>query len=109
MNDISRDEGLPRGPSGLDPDLIRLFDAAPPVAEHDELFVATLLARVQRARRARLLARAASTLVIVVLGGLLAPYVAQATLTVMGSMVLYPVGCVCAALVAWRTARQRFN
>jgi peptidoglycan/LPS O-acetylase OafA/YrhL len=101
MNDIS---------SGLDPDLVRLFDEAPAVDRHDEAFVGAMLVKLHRARRRRLLARLLATSAIVVLGALLAPYVAQATLTVAGWVTLYyPVGYTCAALIAWRIARRQFN
>jgi hypothetical protein len=116
MNDNSREEGPGDEPPGLDPDLLQLFDEAlahgssgPPIATHDEAFVDALLARLHRARRARLLARSIITAAIIVLSAFLAPYVAQATLTVMGSAALYPVGCGCAALIAWRSAGRRFN
>ena len=116
MNDISRDEGPADEPFGIDPDLLQRFDEAlahgssgPPIDTHDEAFVGAVLARLNRARRARLLARSVFTGVIIVLGAFLAPYVAQATLTVMGSVALYPVGCGCAALIAWRSARRRFD
>lgn len=111
MNETSRDEG----PAGLDPDLVRLFDEAPAhessgprVETHDEAFVTAVLTRLQRARRRRLLARSIPIALIIVLGAVLAPHVAKATLTVMGSPAIYPLGCLCAALIAWRTA-LRFN
>jgi hypothetical protein len=112
MNDISdraASEGIPSG-DGLDPDLMRLFDEAPSVHRHDEAFVGALLVKLHRARRRRLLARLIVTTAIVVLGALLAPYVAQATLTVAGWVTLYyPAVCGCAALVAWRIAHRQFN
>jgi len=112
MNDFPSDARPVGGPSdraaGLDPDLLRLFDEAS-VDTHDEAFVAAMLGRLQRARRARLLMRLILTAAIIVVGALVAPYVAQATLTVMGSFALYPAGCACAALIAWRSARRRFN
>jgi hypothetical protein len=102
MNDISRD--------GLDPDLIRLFDEAPLADTHDEAFIATLLVKLRKAQRARLVGRSIVIAMIIALGALAAPYVAQATLTIMGSVALYPVaGCVCAALLAWRIAHRRFT
>ena len=100
----------------LDPDLLQLFDAAPPV---DAAFVKATLVRLARARRARWFARLLLTATIVVSGALLAPFVAQATLTAMdwlvehlpqtGMALASPIGCVCAALIAWRIARRRFN
>ena len=102
MSDIS---------SGLDPELLQLFDdGSPSVNTHDEAFVAAIMPKLRRARRRRLVARLIVTTVIVVLGALLAPYAAQATLAVAGGVTLYyPVGCVCAVLVAWRTARRGLN
>lgn len=107
MNDISRD-GLAHGAPGLDPELLELFDQAPSVGTDDEAFVRTLLVKLHRARRRRLLARVLLTTLIIVLGALIAPYAAQATLTIADWVTLYyPVGCACAVLIAWRTARRR--
>ncbi len=107
MNETSRDEE----PAGLDPDLVRLFEEARSdefsgtrAAARDEAFVTALLTRVHRARRRRLLVRSLAVALIMVSGAALAPHVAQATLTVVGSLAFYPVMCVCAALIAWRTA-----
>ncbi|HEY6925079.1 MAG TPA: hypothetical protein VI653_16510, partial [Steroidobacteraceae bacterium] len=95
MNDISRDDPLAHGPSGLDPELLQLFDQAPSVTPNDEAFVGTLLVRVRRARRGRLLARLFATMAIIVSGAFLAPYVAQATLMIADRMTVYsPVVCV---------------
>lgn len=110
MNDISRDGGPADGPSGLDPELLQLFEQAPTAGTNDEAFVRAILVQVHRARRGRLLAQGLATAMIIVSGALLAPYVAQATLTIADSMTLYyPVACVCAVLIAWRIARRRFN
>jgi len=108
MNGISKDDPLSHGPSGIDPELLLLFDQAAPVSTNDETFLAAMMGKVRRARRMRLLARSILTTSFIVLGALLAPYVAQATLSIVGWATLYyPVGCVCAALIAWRTARRR--
>ena len=110
MNDISRDDGLAHGPSGLDPELLELFDQAPSVGTADEAFVGAMLVKLHRARRRRLLARVFLTTMIIVLGALVAPYVAQATLTIADWVTLYyPAGCACAVLIAWRIARRRFR
>ena len=110
MNDVSRENGSARGPAGLDPELLELFDQASSARTDDEAFIGAMLVRLHRARRGRLLVRVFVTAVIIVLGAFFAPYVAQATLTVASWVTLYyPVGCVCAALVAWHIARHRFN
>lgn len=96
--------------SPLDPELLQLFDEAPSAGTDDAAFVGAMLMKLQRARRRRLLARVFVNTVIIAVGALLAPYVAQATLSVANWMTLYyPVVCVCAALIAWRIARRRFN
>jgi hypothetical protein len=105
---------------GLDPGLVRLFDAAGAVETHNEAaFVSELLVELEKARRARLLVRLVVTTIIVITGAILAPYVARTTLTVMewlvaslpqtGMALASPVGCVCAALIAWRIAHRRFS
>jgi membrane protein DedA with SNARE-associated domain len=103
---------------GLDPDLLQLFDAVPAV-KNDEAFVSALLVGLEKARRTRFFLRMAVTASIVVGGAVLAPYVAQGTLTTMdwlverlpetGMALASPLGCGCAALIAWRIARRRFN
>jgi hypothetical protein len=110
MNDMPHDDGPAREPSGLDPELLQLFDRASSVSTEDEAFVRVVLVKLRRARRRRLLARWTTTTAIIVSGALLAPHVAQATLTIADWVTLYyPVGCVCAALIAWRIARRGFN
>jgi hypothetical protein len=110
MNDMPRDDGLAREPSGLDPELLQLFDRASSVSTEDEAFVRVVLVKLRRARRGGLIARLITTTAIIVAGAPLAPYVAQATLTIADWVTLYyPVGCVCAALIAWRIARRGFN
>jgi len=115
MNDIS-----PEGEDeGLDRNLLRLFDSASPAARDDEAFVSITLARLKRVQRTRLVLRLALTVIIVATGAILAPYVARATLTIMdwwleylpetGMALASPIGCVCAALIAWRIARRRFG
>ena len=104
------------GFSGPDPELLQLFDEARahgsaglPAGAHDEAFVAAIMAKVRGARRRRVVARASVTVLIVVLGAILAPYVAQATVAITGGVLLYyQMGCACAALIAWRIARRRF-
>jgi hypothetical protein len=104
---------------GLDPTLLRLFDSAPTADINGEVFLSITLARLKRARRTRLFLRVALTAIIVAMGAILAPYAAMATLTITGWLVDYlpetgmalasPIGCVCAALIAWRIARRRFG
>lgn len=113
MNDVSPEN------EGLDPELLHLFDSATPVDTNDEAFVRVMLARIGAARRARWFLRLALTAIIVVVGAILAPYVAEATLTTVdwlvehlpeaGMALVSPIGCVCAALIAWRIARRRFG
>ena len=105
MNGISRE---PPEEEGLDPALIGLFDAAAAVGTHDEAFVSATLLNLEKARRRRFFVRLIVTAMIVTGAAVLAPYVAQVTLTAMDSLVS-PIGCVCAALIAWRTARRRFS
>jgi len=112
MNGTSLGSPASRSGDGLDPDLIQLFDAAnaPP---HAEAFVSAMLTKLAAARRARLIRRCISIAVVMVLGALLAPYVAQATVTTAGwvaerlsTAVLAIASCACATLIAWRTARR---
>lgn len=91
---------------GLDSELLRLFDAASPPLE-DTTFVAATVRRLEKARRARLIRRLIGTLIIMVAAAVIAPYVAQVTLTTLTSPI--GTGCVCAALFAWRIARRQFN
>jgi hypothetical protein len=103
----------------IDPGLLQLFDEAASVETNSEAFVPATMARLEKLRRARLYWRWAVTAIIVVSGALLAPYVAEATLTSMdwlvehlpetGAALASPIGCVCAALIAWRIARHRFG
>jgi hypothetical protein len=116
MNDISSDDPAARGPSGLDPELLQLFDVAPAhgpgpsIDPHDEAFVAAIMVKLRAARRRRLLARLIVTTLIIVSGALLAPYAAQVTLEIASWVTLYyPVACGCAALIAWRIARRPLN
>lgn len=107
---------LPRqsADEGLDPDLAEMFDhARQPLAE--DVFVSSVMLRIHRARRLRLVGQASSLVAILVLGAFLAPYVARETLSVVGwlgdglpatgMMLTSPVGYVCAALLAWRITR----
>ncbi len=113
MNDISPQD------EGLDPNLLRLFDAAPAVSANDEAFVNVTLAKLKKVRRTHLFLRLALTVIIVAMGAILAPYVAEATLTTVDWLMGYlpetgmalasPIGCVCAALIAWRIARRQFG
>ena len=89
----------------LDPELLRLFEEAPTPPEGT--FVAATIARLESARRARLVRRLIGTVIVMVLAAAIAPYVAQITLTTLASPIGY--GCVCAALIAWRIARRRFS
>jgi len=88
-----------------DPDLLRLFEEAPTPAEGT--FVAATIARLERARRARLGWRLMGTAIILVLAAVIAPYIAQITLTTLASPIGY--ACVCAALIAWRIARRQLT
>ena len=116
--------GRPRDDEGLDPELIQLFDAAKaptaigtPVA--GDAFVATVLWSMQRPRRLRLIRQMAGLAVILISSAFLAPYVAQQTLLLAdwftnqlpatGTALVSPIGCVCAALLAWRIARWARN
>jgi hypothetical protein len=119
MNGISRtNPGEPREDDGLDPHLLRLFDSVPPL-ENEGAFVAATVARLVRARRAQLIRRLSGTVIIMAVAAVVAPYVARLTLTAMdwfidhlpetGVALASPIGCVCAALIAWRIARRQFN
>jgi hypothetical protein len=113
--------GRPDDDEGLDPGLIQLFDAArtqaPLPASH--AFVASVLLSMQRTRRLRLIRQLAGLAIILVCSAFLAPYVAQKTLLAAdwftnqlpatGTALLSPIGCVCAALLAWRIARWARN
>ena len=116
----------PDDDEGLDPELIQLFDAAKtqaavhaPVAKTADAFVASVLLSMQRTRRLRLIRQMAGLAVILITSAFLAPYVAQQTLLVAdwftnqlpatGMALLSPIGCVCAALLAWRIARWARN
>jgi hypothetical protein len=127
--------GRPDDDEGLDPGLIQLFDAAktqaavhaPPasgrvsvsVAKSGDAFVASVLLSMQRTRRLRLLRQIAGLAIILFSSAFLAPYVAQQTLLAAdwftnqlpatGTALLSPMGCVCAALLAWRIARWARN
>ena len=107
--------GMSDGSEGLDPELTRMFDRAqPPLAE--EAFVSATLLELRKARRAWLARRSAILAIALVLGACIAPYVAQATLLAAGWLserlpaaelaLISPLGCVCAALIAWRVARR---
>jgi hypothetical protein len=105
MNGISHE---PPEDEGLDPALIDLFDAAAAVGAHDEAFVSATLLKLEKARRTRFFVRLIVTATIVASAAVLAPYVAQVTLTAMDSLIS-PIGCACAALIAWRMARRRLS
>jgi hypothetical protein len=106
MNDMHH---ISPGDDGLDPNLLDLFDAAPTVDGNDEAFVRATLMRLEKARRRRLFLRLTLTATIVVLGAILSPYVAEATLTTMDWALASPVGCACVALIAWGITRRRFS
>lgn len=108
-SDFEPDDG------GLDPNLAQLFDEAdtPP---QPEAFVNATLARLARARRARMIRRGATVGVLMLAGALVAPYVASATLYSaswlserLPDTVLVLGACVCAALIAWRTASRELR
>jgi hypothetical protein len=118
--------GRPDDDEGLDPELIQLFDTAKthapisaPVAKTADAFVASVLSSMQRTRRLRLIRQVAGLAIILISSAFLAPYVAQQTLIVAdwftnqlpatGTALLSPIGCVCAALLAWRIARWARN
>lgn len=100
---------------GLDPAILRLFDEAPRPAERDGFIAATML-EMQAARRARFLRRCTTVAALLLVGALLAPYAARATLMVASSfaewlptasLVLFsPIAWGCATLIAWRIARR---
>jgi hypothetical protein len=127
--------GHPDDDEGLDPELIQLFDAAKmqaaasapiagagiraPFAATDDAFVASVLSSMQRNRRLRLIRQIAGLAFILTAGAFLAPYVARQTLLaagwftnqlpVTGVALLSPLGCLCAALLAWGIARRARN
>jgi hypothetical protein len=105
----------PPDDEGLDRDLIQMFaEAREPLAE--DAFVSSVLLNMQRARRAHLLWQAASLVLIMTLTAFMAPYVAQQTLQLAGwfteglpatgTALLSPIGCACAALIAWLITRR---
>lgn len=111
--------GRPDDNEGLDPELLELFDSAKTPAAAGTPFVASVLLRMQRTRRLRLVRQSAGLAIILVSSAFLAPYVAQQTLFVAdwftnqlpatGMALASPIGCVCAALLAWRIARWARN
>jgi hypothetical protein len=105
--------GRPDEDEGLDPELLQLFDAA---ETPGDAFVAAVLSRMQRTRRLRLTRQIAGLTAILTGGAFLAPYVARQTLLAAGwftdelpatgMALLSPIGCACAALLAWGIARR---
>jgi hypothetical protein len=103
---------------GLDPALARLFDATATRAtpEAADAFVSSVLLRIQRAQRLRLLGQAGGLAILLVLCAFVAPYVARQTLTLAGLLteelpttgtaLISPIGWVCAALITWLIARR---
>ena len=100
---------------GLDPELMQLFEsAATPEPAAGAAFVSSLLLKMQRARRLRLLRQVGGVTVVMVISAFLAPYVARQTLLVAGWLteqlpatnvaVVSPILCVL-ALIAWRMTR----
>jgi hypothetical protein len=100
----------------LDPDLTQLFDtSSTPGPVTREAFVSSVLLKMQRARRMRLMRQVAGVTLLMVIGAFLAPYAAQGTLLVAGWLTegpqgtgtafVAPIGYVCASLVAWGIAR----
>ena len=99
----------------LDPDLTRLFDEAD-APSHADTFLRATLARLAEDRRRSFMTRCASVALMMAGGALLAPYVAQVTLTVTGwvagqlpAAALALGSCACAVLLAWRVARRQLN
>jgi hypothetical protein len=102
---------------GLDPDLTQLFDTSISLAPvTGEAFVSSVLLKMQRARRLRLMRQVASVTLIMVIGAFVAPYAAQGTLLVASWLMesqsgtgtvafVSPIGYICASLIAWRIAR----
>jgi hypothetical protein len=111
--------GRPDDDEGLDPELIQLFDTTKTQAAAQDAFVASVLLSMQRTRRLRLIRQIAGLAIILIASAFLAPYVAQQTLFVAdwftnqlpatGVALVSPIGCVCAALLAWRIARWARN
>jgi hypothetical protein len=104
-------------PEGLDPELTRMFDGAQtPLA--GEAFVRTTLLEIRKARRAGLARRSAILAIVMALAACIAPYVAQATLVAAGWLseglpaaglaLVSPLGCIFAALIAWRIGRRAY-
>lgn len=122
MNDISRmsqhDGHDPGDQQGFDPQLLRLFDAASQQTPlpASEQFVAAAMLQIRRAARARLRRRCALVVAIMTGGALLAPFIAETTLNAVdwiaahlaavGMTLVSPLGCLGAALLAWRVARR---
>jgi hypothetical protein len=117
MNGPSRTTLGPDDPDdgGLDPNLTVMFDDAdaPP---HADAFVSATLAKLERSRRRSLLSRCAAALAVMLVGALLAPYVAQLTLVIaswitkqLPATTLAIASCACAALLAWRIARRQLG
>jgi hypothetical protein len=116
--------GRPDEEEGLDPELIQLFDAAKAPAAVGasvaaDAFIAAVLLSMQRTRRLRLIRQRTGLAIILISSAFLAPYVARQTLLVAdwftnqlpatGMALVSPIGCVCAALLAWRIARWARN
>jgi hypothetical protein len=115
VNGTSRTPGFEPDDGELDPELTRLFDdAAPPLDA--EAFVSITLAKLETARRTRLVRSCATVAVAMIIGAFLAPYVASATMGAaswledhLPDTVLALGSCACAALIAWRTARGQLS
>jgi hypothetical protein len=116
MNGNSRTHSDDDHDEGLDPDLTQLFDTSiTPEPVTGKAFVSSVMLKMQRARRVRLVRQVASVTLIMVIGAFLAPYVAQGTLLVAGWLTesrqgtgtafVAPIGYVCASLIAWGVAR----
>ena len=103
---------------GLDPELTWLFDAAAtaiPEPAAGAAFVSSVLLKMQRARRTRLVRQAIGVGGVMTATAFLAPFVAQQTLSVADWLaeqlptanvaIVSPIGCVL-ALIAWRVTRR---
>lgn len=111
------------GADGLDPELLQLFDQAAttppsttPGAVSTEAFTSSLLLKMQRARRLRLLGQIAGVATTLLVGAFLAPQVAQQTLLIAAWLTdrqseptttfIWPLAYMCTSLVIWRIGRR---
>jgi len=92
-------------------DLQRLFDDASSLPP-DEQFVQTTLGNIRRARRQQLIHKLLTAGLVTTAGAVVAPFVAEATLTTTSYLTTEAgaiLACACATLITWRIARRALS